>query len=182
VADLPDLDAHRRAQEAFAAVLALTGADQLDCTTPCEDWSVRDLVDHVIVGNRRTGGITGGACGTREEMMAAHADSAAAAQTALGAPGAMTRTYRTPFGEVPGTVVIQLRIADTLTHAWDLARATGQSTDLDPELAEQVLAVSRRLARPDVRGPGRPFALEQPCDGSRPAADRLAAFLGRTVS
>jgi uncharacterized protein (TIGR03086 family) len=76
-----------------------------------------------------------------------------------------------------------LRTSDLLTHAWDLAIATGRPTDLDPELAEYVLAFSKQMmSRPGLRGVGRPFGDEQPCDDERPATDRLAAFLGRELS
>ena len=97
-------------------------------------------------------------------------------------PGALERIFDVPFGAVPGSVFIQLRTVDVLTHAWDLAVATDQRTDLDPELAETMLEVSRRLVRPDLRGAGQPFHDEQPSRPDHTAADRLAAFLGRAVS
>jgi len=75
--------------------------------------------------------------------------------------------------------LIGIRTTDVLTHAWDLAAATGQSTDLDPEVATKMLAVARKVVQPAFRGPGRPFGAEQPCSPDRPPADRLAAFLGR---
>jgi len=105
------------------------------------------------------------------------------AQETFAEPQALTRTYQLPIGELPGTAFIELRTSDLLTHAWDLAIATGQPTDLDPELAEYVLAFSKQMmSRPGLRGDGRPFGEEQPCDDERPAADRVAAFLGRALS
>jgi uncharacterized protein (TIGR03086 family) len=74
-----------------------------------------------------------------------------------------------------------MRTADVLTHAWDLAVASNQSTDLDPELAAEQLAAVRAYVRPEFRGPGRPFGYEQSCSSERGPADRLAAFLGRKV-
>ena len=57
-----------------------------------------------------------------------------------------------------------------LAHAWDVAKATGQDTDLDPELAEQILGATRPFLAPSLRGEGRPFGPEQPCpDGASPA-------------
>jgi uncharacterized protein (TIGR03086 family) len=88
-----------------------------------------------------------------------------------------------PIGEIPGTAFIELRTSDLLVHAWDLAMATGQPTELDPVLAEYVLAFSKQMmSHPGLRGDGRPFGEEQPCDDERPAADRVAAFLGRELS
>ena len=81
------------------------------------------------------------------------------------------------------TLFIELRTSDLLAHAWDFATATGLPTDLDPELAEYVLAFSKQMmSRPGLRGDGRPFGEEQPCGDECPAADQVAAFLGRKLS
>ena len=74
-----------------------------------------------------------------------------------------------------------LRSCDVFTHAWDLARATGQPTDLDPELAAANLDAARTLMREGLRGPGRSFGAEQSCPDGGTTADQLAAFLGREV-
>ena len=96
-----------------------------------------------------------------------------AAQETFAEPQALTRTYRLPIGELPGTTFIELRTMGLLAHAWDLAIATGQPTDLDSELAEYVLAFSKQMmSRPGLRGDGRPFGEEQPSGEERPAADR----------
>lgn len=89
--------------------------------------------------------------------------------------------FKLPFGDVPGQVFVGMRTSDVLTHAWDLAFATHQSTDLDPELAVEQLAAVRAFVRNEFRGPGRPFGHEQSCSADRAPADQLAAFLGRKV-
>jgi uncharacterized protein (TIGR03086 family) len=175
------LIAHQRAQDAFASVLSKLRPEQLDAPTPCTDWTSRELVAHVVGGNCRMAGKDVPTPDDLGGWIEAHAASARAAQEAFAAPDGLTRMIEMPFGTVPGSVVLGLRITDVLTHAWDLARAAGLSTDLDPELAEETLALARQRVSPEFRGPGRPFADEQPCDSSRPAADRLAAFLGRSV-
>ena len=57
-----------------------------------------------------------------------------------------------PFGEMPGRAVLGLAMTDNFTHGWDLAQATGQSTDLAPELAAQLLESSRQMIQPAFRG------------------------------
>jgi uncharacterized protein (TIGR03086 family) len=93
----------------------------------------------------------------------------------------MATTFKPPFGQVPGQIFVGIRTTDVLTHAWDLAAATGQSTNIDPELATEQLAAARAFAGAQFRGPGKPFAEEQPCSPERAPADQLAAFLGRNV-
>lgn len=85
-----------------------------------------------------------------------------------------------PFGEYPGAAFMGLATTDTFAHGWDLAKATGQSTDLDPELAETLLA---NAAIPDgFRGDEpMPFGAKREAPAGSTAADRFAAHLGRKV-
>jgi uncharacterized protein (TIGR03086 family) len=88
-----------------------------------------------------------------------------------------------PFGQMPGAAVLGLATTDTFQHTWDLAKATGRSTDIAPELAGALLGQAKQMIQPAFRGDDgvAPFGAEQPCpDGASPA-DQLAAFLGRKV-
>jgi uncharacterized protein (TIGR03086 family) len=179
------LAAHHRAQDAFAGVLANVSADQLGAPTPCSKWTIRDLIEHVLSGNEHVGrwaGIYQQPAARPDNLVDAHRATAAAAQGVFARPDGITITFELPFAQIPGRVFIGMRTTDVLTHAWDLAAATGQSTDLDPELATQQLAAARQGVGPEFRGPGRPFGEEQPCPVGRPPADQLAAFLGRKVA
>ncbi|CAM4127311.1 putative Actinobacterial protein [Mycobacterium basiliense] len=178
------LVAHQRAQDAFAGVLAHVSSDQLGGPTPCSQWTIGDLIEHVIGGNEHVGIWAGGTDSPTArpgDLVAAHRASAAAAQQVFAAPDGMSTPFKLPFGEVPGQVFIGMRTSDVLTHAWDLAVASGQSRDLDPELATEQLAAVRGFVVPQFRGPGKPFGDEQPCSAQRSPADQLAAFLGRKV-
>ncbi|KZS62002.1 TIGR03086 family metal-binding protein [Mycobacterium ostraviense] len=178
------LVAHQRAQDAFAGVLANVSADQYRAPTPCSEWTVRDLIEHVISGNEHVGQWAQHPVeppARPDDILAAHRTAAAAAQEIFAAPSGMSTTFKLPFGEIPGQVFIGMRTSDVLTHAWDLASATGQSTELDPELATEQLGAVRGFVGPQFRGPGKPFAEEQPCSSERAPADQLAAFLGRNV-
>lgn len=62
---------------------------------------------------------------------------------------------------MPGAAFIGLRTNDVFTHAWDLAKATGLSTDLDHELATLGLEASSARIQPQMRNPGGPFGPEQ---------------------
>ncbi|HLH28150.1 MAG TPA: TIGR03086 family metal-binding protein [Acidimicrobiales bacterium] len=179
----PAIEDHRLAQGAFSRVLSGVRDDQLAMPTPCTQWKVGDLVDHVVAGNRRIGGLDQSPLpDSVEAIRRDHELAARSAQSTFEAPDGMTRTFELPFGTIPGSVFIGLRTTDVLVHAWDLAAATGQPTDIEPDLSERMLAVARERVQPAFRGEGRPFGEEQPCDPDRPAADRLAAFLGRRVS
>ena len=172
-------------------VLANVKADQLDDPTPCASWKVRDLINHLVGGSyffaAATNGDAAGDGGEAPDFAsgdyrAAYEDGSKQAIAAFGAPGAMERIVKAPFGEFPGSAFMGLAMTDTFTHAWDLAKATGQSTDLAPQLAEQLLVGARQAISDAIRGDEpMPFAAQKNCPDGATAADRLAAFLGRTV-
>jgi uncharacterized protein (TIGR03086 family) len=178
-----------RAFASTAGVLSGVDAQQLDAATPCESWQVRELVNH-IVGATTFFAVT---AETGEEPAPAETDfcegdfvsefnkGAAGAVKAFEADGVMDKMMKLPFGELPGGVFINIAATDTFTHGWDLAKATGQSTDLDPGLATQLLAIVDGLLPDDLRGPDgqAPFGPKAEAPAGSTPADRLAAFLGR---
>jgi uncharacterized protein (TIGR03086 family) len=68
---------------------------------------------------------------------------------------------------------------ETVTHGWDLARATGQATPYDDSSAEIALAAGRSMLVPEYRGVDKSFGPEVPVASTAPALDQLVAFMGR---
>jgi uncharacterized protein (TIGR03086 family) len=180
-------------EEAFAStsrVLGQVGASQLDQDTPCASWKVRDLLGHIVGATTffavvaETGEVPVDPVPPQISVDTLQADfdaGAARAVKAFRAEGAMEKTMKLPFGELPGSVFVWIAATDTFTHGWDLATATGQSRELDPKLAEQLLANARHFLPDALRGPDRkaPFGPQVEVSDDAPAADRLAGFLGR---
>jgi uncharacterized protein (TIGR03086 family) len=172
-----------------SGVLANVEPNQLDDPTPCASWKVRDLVNHLVGGSYFFAAATNGEAFGGDapdfasgDYRAAYEDGSNQAIAAFAAPGALERIVKVPFGEFPGVAWMGLATTDTFTHAWDLAKSTGQSTDLAPQLAEQLLGLARQAISDDIRGDEpMPFGAEKSCPDGASAADRLAAFLGRTV-
>jgi uncharacterized protein (TIGR03086 family) len=181
---------HERALAATRVVVAGIGDDQWSLPTPCGEWNVRELVNHIVsgnlwaaelatgktiadVGDRLDGDVLG------DDPLAVYDTSAAAAAAAFSAPGAMEAPCAVSYGPVPGEVYAGHRYLDVLIHGWDAAVATGQDTRLDPELVEVCWAVVEPQAELLI-GSGM-FATG--VDAS-PAADRettLLAVLGRSA-
>jgi uncharacterized protein (TIGR03086 family) len=165
---------------------------QLDNPTPCTEWTVRDLLNHITGGATmfglcvRDGSVpdekfgelmTGDNLGS--DFKASFHTAAADAEESFAIPGAMDRIVKLPFGEMPAGAALNIAIFDVATHAWDLAKATGQSTDLDPEVVAAAYGVARNMLNDDMRGAGI-FGPEVVIADDAPMADRLAAFAGRT--
>ena len=177
-----------RASDAVAGLISNIRADQWSAPTPCTDWTVRQLVNHLIGMNRVFAALLAGqppppkpsADHAEDDPAAAYRGSAATLLAAFGRPGALERSYRGPLGTATGAERLQIRLYDLLAHGWDLAQATGQPADLPEDLAEQSLAFARTQLTEQAR-PGR-FGPAQIAAGHAPAIERLAAFLGRPVS
>ena len=178
----------RRAFISTSAILIVVQPDQLDTPTPCASWDVRGLINH-FVGSARwaTAAIIGDEVAQEDfvagDFRARYYESMDAALAAFGSDGALEKTVLLPFGEVSGAALMGIATGDQFTHGWDLARAIGHRTDLDPELADDLLVQAQGMVPEDSRGPDgvAPFGpVVRPPAGASPA-DRLAAFLGRSM-
>jgi uncharacterized protein (TIGR03086 family) len=136
---------HRRSVEEFGRRVQAVGDDQWELPTPCSDWNVRQLVNHLVYENRWTVPLMGGGTiaevGDRyegdllgEAPKAAWDESSAEAVAAVGADGALERVVDLSSGPTPAREYVSQLFADHLIHAWDLARAVGAEERLDPEL------------------------------------------------
>jgi uncharacterized protein (TIGR03086 family) len=186
------LTAFEGAVASTAEIVKSTPADQMDGPTPCAEWDVRALVNHVIGTLWLAEGLfsdqpprypmtPGGlppADLAGDDPAAAYAEASAAALAAAAAGDALTRVHLTPLGEMPGPGLAGFCTLDILVHGWDLAKATGQPADLDGRLAAHVLGfAAQSLATPGSRA-GR-ISPAVPAAADAPVTSRLAAFLGR---
>lgn len=191
--DTSPVDDLAQSLTATEQLLSAVEESQWSSSTPCSDWSVRQLVNHVVGGNRVFAEILSGqemppmselrANQGRDVLgddpLAAYRDSAAALVAAFRRPGVLDELITVPIGTVPGHAALQLRIVESLVHGWDLAAATGQELSVPDEVVEQALVFSR--ARLGDLPPGRsPFAPAQPAPDDAPAIERLVALLGRS--
>lgn len=175
-----------RASEAVGALIAKIGPEQWNAATPCTEWDVRDLVNHLVgidlVFAALIEGDTmpeRGADRLGDDPVGAYRSSGAALQAAFSGPGVLERNYRGPLGSATGAERLQIRMYDLLAHGWDLAQAIGVPARLPEDLAEHALAFVQVQLSSQSRT-GR-FAEPQPVKETAPATDRLAAFLGRPV-
>ena len=177
-----------RAFTSTRAVLAAVRPEQLDVPTPCASWDVRELINHFIgtahwaAAVMSDNDVTDQRDFTAGDYLATYDTYIRDALAAFETPGALDKTVRLSFTEMSGAAFMGLAAVDQFTHGWDLARAIGRATDLDPELAEELLIQTKATVADALRGPdgAAPFGpvAEAPADAV--PADRLAAFLGRT--
>lgn len=180
--------AHRDALAATRDVVAGISADHFSSPTPCEEWDVRGLLNHLVAGNWWAAELGRGKTieevGTRldgdvlgDDPLDAYDRSAEAAAATFEAPGALEAPCAVSYGPVPGSVYAGHRFIDVLIHGWDLAVATNQNATLDPVLVDACWAVIEPQAEL-IRGSGA-FGKGVEAPAGADAQTRLLAELGR---
>lgn len=121
------------------------GPDQWDLPTPCSDWTVRELVVHLVEGSHMARLLLEGAS-AKDAMgafgrehgpdLAAKLEGALAEEmAAFERTGSMEMIVHHPgAGDIPGTVFLDFRMGDYALHSWDLARSTGGDETLSDDL------------------------------------------------
>jgi uncharacterized protein (TIGR03086 family) len=179
--------AFRRASEGFVERARLIGKEQWSGPTPCAEWNVRTLVNHVAgeylwvpemlagrtiteVGDRLDGDVLG------DDPLQALISARGAALAAIDAPEALETTAHLSFGDLPAGEYVKQMALDSVIHTWDLARGIGADETLDPELVELSYAELQASAE-GWRGAGL-FGPEKAPTGDSTQA-KLLALTGR---
>jgi uncharacterized protein (TIGR03086 family) len=172
-----DLALLSRALDQLAALVADVRPEASADPTPCDEWKVQDLVDHVVAAPARFARML------RSEPIDWSAPTPPAGDDPAGALHAhgddLLRAWRDHSGPVAGPGV-DWQCAELAVHTWDLATAVGASTSaLDPQVAERGLAFMQDNLPQENRGPA--FGPPHPAPESADAYGRIAAFAGRSV-
>jgi uncharacterized protein (TIGR03086 family) len=179
-----------RALDQAGERIAATTPDQAARPTPCRSFDLRALVNHTVHDVKQFTGMAAGGRYDRDERDLlgdgdwgeAFAAAAAGLRAAWRRPGALERTVHLPSGDLPATWSLGQQIADLAVHAWDIATASGQPTELDPEVGAYALAWGADNLKPPFRGTeaeGKSFGPEVAVDPGAPVYDRLAGVFGR---
>ncbi|MGD0834276.1 MAG: TIGR03086 family metal-binding protein [Candidatus Dormibacteria bacterium] len=163
------------ALDQMQALIDSARPDQMTLPTPCTDWDVRALLNHIVGGPAgfvaRVSGKTAGWAAPQGDLLGD--DPAAAFRAARQTLEATFLEYPEAAGRSRPFIV-----GESAIHAWDLAQATGQTARLDPALAEAGLVVLRAALKPEMRS-STSFGPEMPVAPDAPPYERLAGFLGR---
>ena len=178
---------HDRALETVTAIVANVERSQFGLPTPCAEFDVRALLNHMIGGNHRFVAIANGEPGASvpatgdfvdDDALTPYRESADALSEAWSEPALLERTVHLPFGDFPGEMALGIHTVEVVVHGWDLANATGQPTELDPELYEVAWQHTKDLDD-SFRGTGGPFGAAVTVPAGATDTDRLMAWLGR---
>jgi len=186
------------ASDGFARRLRLVTAGQWSAPTPCTDWDIRALVNHVAQANLNYVRLLDGASAADflrlrdadalgTEPVDAFDASARACAEAYAGPGALQRVVDHPSGKLTGAQALAVRTTDTIIHTWDLAQAIGADDTLDPDLLAWIEAniheIYAGMAETPVSDQTTHRFYAAPAGDLPPGAstqDRLLNLFGRT--
>ena len=163
--------------------------DQMANATPCSEYIVRDVFNHMIGGagffaaqfrgEAPPEAPPEGADLAGDDPVATFTAAMDALAAATKQPGALERSIASPFGEVPGDVAARFLALDGMVHTWDLATATGQSYDPPEPVVVEVLAFAHQAIAPEMRGGA--FGAETGAPAGATPLQQLVAFTGRAL-
>jgi uncharacterized protein (TIGR03086 family) len=178
-----------RACASTGSILDTVTPAQLALPTPCGNWPIRELINHLVGATRFFGDLAEWGSSPEGQDWPVYADGdfatsfgeqAHRATAAFSVPGAMEQVMVTPAGPMPGWQCIQVATEEVFVHGWNLAQATAQATPAGG-VAGALLSSQWLMSLCDqVRNDGTaPYAAVVDVSGEAPAADRLVGFLGR---
>jgi len=180
------------AQAEFERRLQRVVRSQWELPTPCTEWSVYDLVNHVVAGAYAYTRMLEGC--PREETVEIFASNvvgddplgsfrrhALAVRHAFRQPGALERVCHHSYRDFLGAELIGIRMADDLIHTWDLARAVGGDEYLDEELVREAWRIVEPI-RPLLPATGDFAAPSGNVDDGMPLQARLLDAVGRCAT
>ncbi|MGA9676639.1 MAG: TIGR03086 family metal-binding protein [Mycobacterium sp.] len=161
-------------------VLHTVAGDDMSRQTPCTQFTVAQLTEHLLNSITAIGGMAGAEIPAADEGDSAEQRVVSAARPALDAWHRRGLEGSVPFGkgEMPAKGACGILSLEFLVHAWDYARAVGHDIEAPEPLAEYVLGLARVTIQPELRsraGFDDPVAVAEDAG----ALDRLVGFTGR---
>lgn len=174
----------------LGALVAQVGPAEMRLSTPCEGWSTRDLLNHVIGGAGMFADAFGGAplqdiSGrlpdvVGDDPMGAFGRAVERFGAAAQQPGAMERVLPLPFGSMTGQTFLRFAAFDLLVHSWDLATTLDEPLAVPDELVDEIDRFAHVVLDPWTRDHIN-FQEPRPDPIGTTPLERLVAFTGRTL-
>jgi uncharacterized protein (TIGR03086 family) len=173
---------------AWTSAKVAGAADQLDASTPCAEWNVKRLLDHMLFVQQMfaaapSGGTVAPPAGPPPELLGhdpagEYEEARKKTIHAFSQPGVIDGMLNE--GQRPAAVMLGIAFCDQLVHGWDLAKATGQDTTMPPDLAAAAWQFLNGSIPDERRGPGNNFEAAVAVPENASDQDKLVAYCGRT--
>jgi uncharacterized protein (TIGR03086 family) len=184
--DSPPTDELASAEATFGVlrnVLHPIANDDWSKQTPCREFDIAKLTDHLMNSIAVIGGAAGAELPERDAGDSVERQVVAAGRPALDAWQRRGLDGTVPFGkgEAPARMMAGVLSLEFLVHAWDYAKAMGSAVNAPDSLTDYVMALAQNIITPEGRSSaGFDDPIELPADAR--ALDRLVAYTGRNPS
>lgn len=179
---------YQQAVDKTGRLIAGVKPDQKGDPTPCTKYDVRELINHTIGANYFFVAVQRGESMDPEaptpdpagdNPAGAYSESAKAIMQMWQTPGVMEQTFNLGPMSMPGSQAVGIAMMETAIHGWDLAKATGQDTTIDPAIAGAIYEGMKGFIPSEMRGEDNMFAPEVKVPDDAPVQDKLLGYLGR---
>jgi len=174
--------------DALGSLIESTTDDMLANSTPCPDFTVKELLEHCVLVVRRVAAIGRGEHWSSVEQQATESgwagdyrDGAHAIMMAWGDPAILETNLEVPWGEFPGSVLMYTYTAELAVHGWDLSQATGIDFSIDDQWLHGALIAAKFIPEEGRDTPEMPFTAVVDPGPDAPVLDQIAGWMGRNV-
>ena len=185
----------REVSDLLTPLVEGTDSAHLANDTPCDGFTVRDLIGHFTLGRFIFGAGMAGDDARQQELISTmpaqmgdvlgddhhetYRQATEAIDQAVAGVDDVSENVSLVFGEMPAGYALQMLSADNYVHCWDLARATGQEFEPPEHLTEAAATFFSSFITEDSRAGGA-FGPEVDVPADASSFDRMLAFCGRT--
>lgn len=174
--------------DAVGNLMEATPTEKMGNATPCPDFTVKELFEHLVLVMRRVAVIGNGdhwstimeeptESGWTQDYRAAAHD----VMLAWSDPALLETNLEVPWGEFPGAVLMYSYTAELAVHGWDLAQATGADFEIDDGLLGNALIATKFIPEDDRGHSDMPFSPVVDPGSDAPVLLQIAGWMGRDV-
>jgi len=174
--------------DAVGNLMETTTADTLGNVTPCPNFTVKELLEHMVMVVRRVAVIgrgehwsTVGQESTDSGWAQDFRTGAHDIMTAWSDPAILGRTLEVPWGEFPGAALLYTYTAELAVHGWDLAAATGRDFSIDDNVLHGALVAIKFVPAEGRESDEVPFSAVVDPGPDASILEQLAGWAGRDV-
>lgn len=174
--------------QAVGELLEATPDDAATKPTPCPEFTVKELSEHIILVMRRVAAIGRGEHWSSIESepqdsgwAGTYREAAHQVMEAWTDAAKLEGMYEVPWGEIPGGPLMYTYTAELAVHGWDLANATGADFSIDDNVLAGPLVAVKFIPAEGRDTPEMPFSAVVDPGPDAPVLDQIAGWMGRDV-
>lgn len=174
--------------DAVGTLIEATDREMLSNATPCPEFTVKELLGHLVMAVRRVAMLGRGEPWPEVDPPFTDAnwaqDYRSAAHEVMLAwtdPAVLEKVISVPWGDLPGAAVMYSYAGELAVHGWDLSQATGLPFEIEDDLLQGAMIAAKFIPTEGRDDPDMPFAPIVDPGPDASVLDQVAGWMGRNV-